>query len=237
MAADIVPRLRNLGALIFEILPEHLPALGLDGVQRQIEDLKKLWKLRPNCPTGPAVTLERAEPTPLSSRDVLEVSQRESALVAAIRASAMASANAGAPSSPSDPGYALLAFLIGDGRRASLARSLRYSILALLLGLGEGRTRALLDSYCAQCSPEPFAAVEADAFARFLRGQPSALRDVPWLDEVLAFEHALVRATLYGASSDVVWSTDPSALFEALDAGRLPSPGLVQRVAMRVQAG
>ena len=233
LVADIVPRLRNLGALIFEILPEHLPGVGLDGVQRQMEDLKSLWMLRPSSATKSKADLQRIAPLQPSATDVLEVSQWESSLVGAIRAAATTSAS----SSPSDAGHALFAFLIADGRRANLARALRYCILTLLFGLGEERTRALLDSYCAESSPEPFAAVEADAFAGFLRCQAWAMREVPWLDEILAFEHALVRATLYGESSDVAWSSDPSALLESLDAGGLPRDRLANRVTMRVQTG
>lgn len=176
--------------------------------------------------------LQRIAPLPPSAKDLLEVSQWESSLLAAVRAAGTTSATP----LPRDAGHALFAFLIGDGRRSNLARTLRYSILTLLLGLGEERTRALLDSYCAERSPEPFVAVEADSLAGFLRCQAWAMRDVPWLDEVLAFEHALVRATLYGESSKVVWSTDPPALLESLDAGRLPLDALSKRVTMRIEA-
>lgn len=40
---------------------------------------------------------------------------------------------------------------------------------------------------------------------------------------MLAFEHALVRATIHGVSTDVTWSVDPAMLFDSLDAGRLPA--------------
>jgi hypothetical protein len=43
----LLPRLPALGALIFELLPEHLPTVGLDGVQRQLEQLQALWRRRP----------------------------------------------------------------------------------------------------------------------------------------------------------------------------------------------
>ena len=46
IAVNLIPRLPNLGALIFEVLPQYLPRFGCDGVQRQIEALHQLWTLR-----------------------------------------------------------------------------------------------------------------------------------------------------------------------------------------------
>lgn len=44
-----------------------------------------------------------------------------------------------------------------------------------------------------------------------------------YLTQVLSFEHALVRASLFGESSTIRWSIDPSELFESLDRGVLPT--------------
>ena len=92
----------------------------------------------------------------------------------------------------------------------------------LILHLGAGATGSLLDEYCRASAPDPFPTVEAHQFATFLRAQPDRVAAIPFLSEVLAFEHALVRASLFGFPAEVRWSTDPGVLFEALDAGRLP---------------
>src|SRR5262249_23000774 len=47
MAASVIPRLPNLGALIFEILPGYVPKVGLDQIRRQLTLLNALWRLRP----------------------------------------------------------------------------------------------------------------------------------------------------------------------------------------------
>jgi hypothetical protein len=45
---------------------------------------------------------------------------------------------------------------------------------------------------------------------------------VPHLREVIAFEHALIRAHLYGDKTVVDWTADPTEILGALDQGRLP---------------
>lgn len=210
IAAGLIPRLANLGALIFELLPEHLPGMGLDGVQRQMEGLQELWRLRrQHVIHAPALRRGAAQATPA---DIAEVAQWEAALVDSFRA----------PGLRTDPGCALLGELVDDFRRANLARTLHYTVTSLLAGLGAHGAHALFDAYFDQHSPEPFAAVEAERFASFLLTQLPLHPRIRYLEEVLAFEHALVKATVHGTSSEIAWSADPTMLFEALDAGTLP---------------
>lgn len=217
IAAELIPRLPNLGALIFEVLPEHLSRIGLDGVHRQIEQLQPLWALRRSDEIRVAMTAcEVGEPTP---SDRGEVARWECALVDALRATP----GSGSTTADlrTDAGCALLGELVREFRRASLVRALHYTMTCLLAGLGPRGTRELLEAYFEGHPPEPFAAVEADCFARFLLAQLPRLH-VPQLAEVLAFERALVRATIHGVSTEVAWSVDPTQLFDSLDAGRLP---------------
>lgn len=219
IAASLMPRLPQLGALIFEILPEYVPSIGLDGVQRQIERLHGLWRLRPPdlLPVPyDAVCNERATP-----QDLAEVRTWENALVEAIGAKA-------------DSGCGLYRDLIVDFRKANLARALRYTMTALLAGLGARGTQELLEAYFDLQPPEPFAALEADAFAQFLLARVNHLSPIPHFEEVLAFEHALVRATTHGESCEITWTADPVQLFDALDAGVLPRDLLTQKSTLRI---
>ncbi|MDP9109260.1 MAG: DUF692 domain-containing protein, partial [Pseudomonadota bacterium] len=219
IAASVIPRLSNLGALMFEVLPEHLPQIGLDGVQRQLESLQPLWRLRP-----PRTIKVAALPgsSPCTSADVAEVALWEIALVDAVRAEP--SSTPASKALQGDPGCALLRELVADFRRANLARTLHYTMTALLAGLGTQGTCELLESYFNTHAPDPFAAIEADRFADFLHMHLQRFARVRYLDEILAFEHALIRATVHRVSSEIAWSADPTMLFEALDAGLLPPP-------------
>jgi hypothetical protein len=71
--------------------------------------------------------------------------------------------------------------------------------------------------------PDGFAAVEAHRFAVFLQARSELMSSVPYLSEVLAFEKALVDATLFGEPAELHWSIDPTLLLGELEAGRLPT--------------
>ena len=125
---------------------------------------------------------------------------------------------------------------IRDFRRANLARVLRYTITLLLLGLGARETAALLDAYFDAHPPEPFAAVEAEQFARYLSARLPLSGDIGHLEEVLSFEHALLRAAVFGQPSEIRWTVEPTALLESLEAGRLPAHLVQIPSTMRVSA-
>ncbi|HEX8969485.1 MAG TPA: DUF692 family protein [Chloroflexota bacterium] len=221
IAAQIIPRLPNLGALVFEILPEHLPGFGLARVEQQIEVLHDLWKLRP-----PAVRRAHKDAYLPSTRaadiaaDRVEVGRRETELAELLRAGGGPAGESKA--SPVDPGVHLVRTLVADFRRATLARALRFTLTALLGGLGQRGAQDLLDAYLEAYPPEPFGAVEADRCASFLRTCLPRMPAIPFLEEVLSYEHALVKAAIYGTSSEVRWSADPVRILESLDHGELP---------------
>jgi uncharacterized protein (UPF0276 family) len=236
IAAEVLPRLPNVGALIFEILPEHVPTLGLDGVDRQLQALREIWELRPprtlrsRPDTKPAATSDPDED------DLAEVRAWEAALVAALSGTGTAETPFG-ELLHGDPGLPVFRQLVEDFRRGALARTLRYTMTALLAGLGKRKTHELLDSYFASRQPDPYSAIEAHHFASFLLERPQALEQVRYSSELLQFEHALVKATIFGASSDVQWTVDPTSLLQALDRGRLPAELPTTRSTMRVDPG
>jgi len=213
VAAEIIPRLKNVGALIFEILPEHLETIGLDGVQRQLEALRQLWSLRTN--TEILVRCPAARSMKPSAADIAQVRAWEIALMNALE---------GAPgeSFKSDPGIGIMRRLISDFRSASLTRGMRFTITALLAALGAEQTELLLSTYLRSTAPDSFVAVESLHFARFLSRRPELIASIPYLAEVLRFEKALLSATLYGSTTELHWSTDPTLLLAELEVGRLP---------------
>jgi uncharacterized protein (UPF0276 family) len=219
LAAQVIPRLPNLGALIFELLPEYFDAVGVDGVNAQLAALSTLWKLRSPA-TGPTAASGRRidEPTP---GDLAAVQGWETSLYRTI---------AGSDSSEDhdqrladDPGIGVYHELVLDFRRGGLARTLRYTMTMLLLGLGAQGTYELLGCFFSDCPAQTYRAVEADNFARFLRQRTDLLGRVQYLSEVLDFEHALVRATVFGENSQIEWTADPTAILQALERRQLPS--------------
>jgi uncharacterized protein (UPF0276 family) len=213
LAAEWIPRMPNLGALVFEIIDEHVPALGLGGVERQLDALRALWTLRDPRRT---IVVRRGEPHARSTvagpvrywedtLGALAIGRHKSGVLADVLRQ--------------DAGLRVLQQLVRDSRQDLVAKGLRHTVTVLLDALGADGVRRLLDDFTRAHPPELFVSAEADAFARFLRGRD--LR-IPFLDEVLGFEHALIRAVLYGESSEIAFEHEPWTLLETLEMGRVP---------------
>ena len=214
LAAEVIPRLPNVGALIFEILPEYLGSIGLDGVHRQLETLRALWDTRAPRSIHISRRLQNIGHEPCTA-DIAEVCAWELSLTRALRGEFGEIVSG-------DPGCALMRKLIGDFRSAGLTRGLRFTITALLGGLGADATNQLLNEYFCSVPPDAFVAVESHQFVQFLVGRPQILAAVPYLQEILAFEAALVAATLFGETTELEWTADPTLLLDELQSGRLP---------------
>lgn len=214
-AAELLPRLTNVGALIFEILPEHLPRIGLDGVQRQLEALRALWSQRPARRIRMNAAAHVAPPP--SSADIAEVDAWERHLMDALEGETASGPLA------ADPGCEILRRLIRDARSASIARGLRYTITALLAGAGAEATTALVDAYCRSTPPDAYVALECHRFADHLRARPELIASVRYLDQVLAFERAVLVARVFGERTEVRWTVEPTRLLDALEQGFLPA--------------
>lgn len=147
--------------------------------------------------------------------DVVEVRAAEVALFDAIGERSIAA-------QAQDPACEVMRTLIRDFRSASLARGLRCTITALLAGLGPAATKSLLEEYFRSVPADTFVAVESHQFVQFLASRRGVEAAVPYLPEILAFEGALLSATLFRTSTELRWSADPTVLLEELQAGRLP---------------
>jgi uncharacterized protein (UPF0276 family) len=234
LAAEVLPQLPNVGALIFEILPEHLPNLGIDGVCRQLEALHALWKLRS---PRKASMVPAGNPSPLSvtfeAPSPSDMGKWECTIVDLLRGRPLSGPFADLEN---DPGSAVLRQLVGEFRRAAIVRTLRYSLTALLVSHDAHDIHELIETYCREYPADMYAALEGHRFATFLASRERLLAETPHLAELVAFEHALIRAAVFGASSNISWSVDPTQLFEALDEGRMPENPVSLRSSMIVAA-
>jgi uncharacterized protein (UPF0276 family) len=222
IAAEVLPRLPGLGALMFEVMPEHVHELGQDGVAAQVEQLAALWRLRPparvNSDSAPQTPRDPVV-SPPSADDVAQVRAWELALHRLV-----STAVAGEPGmDPAvDPGIEVYRTLIHDVRRGALAQTMHYTLTLLLLAVGSRTTAELLSAFFADCPPEAYRALEADHFASFVKTRPGVLDAHPHLPEVLDYEHALIRATVRAADTRIEWTADPTTILAALDRGQLP---------------
>jgi hypothetical protein len=206
---------------MFELLPEHFDAVGIDGVSEQVAELSELWSLRGPAPARPVSAAPQVgEPT---GEDLEAVRRWETSLYDVI----VGSAPPGLPypELESDPGVPVYRELVMDFRRGHLAQAMHYTMTLLLIGLGRQDTSELLGTYFSERPAQMYRALEVESFARFLTQRSELLDRVRYLREVLSYEHALIRATVLGEDSQIEWTADPTAILHALDRGH-PPPSL-----------
>ncbi len=220
ITAQLIPRLPNLGALIFEILPGFVPRLGIDSVRHQLAQLNARWRLRP---ARSVCVRRRSVLTADKSDEPGDVVEWERTLGMLAVGHLPTQADPDEHALALDPGLKVLQTLISEFRDGRISRAMRFTMTLMLAHLGPGRVHDLLQDFHTNSFPDIFTSGEVDRFANFLRSRMTALPPVPFLAEVLEFEHALIRAALYGTASRIEWNIDPGELFSALETGRVPS--------------
>ena len=224
LAAEVVPRMPNLGAMNFEVMPTYVQDMGLDGVRAQIGRIAEVWRLpRRQRVVAPRPARDVHPMAGAAEDDVLAWEQ-----ILGIGAVGHRSDGAGAMAATladlgDDPAIPLFRRLIGEGRSSQISRALHYTTVVMLACWGPETVHALLEDYSAEVYPDTFAAGEADRFARYVLGRLDDLPSIPYLAEILTFEHALARASLFGEPAVVRWSVDPAELFASLDRGAVPT--------------
>jgi uncharacterized protein (UPF0276 family) len=213
---DLVPRLPNLAAIIFEIFPSFVPLVGLDLVQAQIERLHELWSFRGTVPGPPRPRALRLESSP-DGADALPPEAWERALGALVIG--RDDAADGDDGLRDDPAISLVQGLIHEFRASMIVGVLRLTSRLLMLALGAEAFRTILASYWLATPPQMYASLEAEAFADHL-GELNL--EVPHLAQVLRFEQAVTATLTDGQTRVVAFEFEPLPLLRALAEGRLP---------------
>jgi hypothetical protein len=164
--AETLGRLPNLGALVFEILPQYIASIGPDRISRQIEDLVALWRRRPPVKVlmQPAEAIERHSPNEEATCDIVAWERTLGRIALGWPPLGKEAADLA-----EDPGGAVFEQLVREFRSGRVSRVLRYSMLALFRYLGTRAVDELVRAYCRTEPADIFTAVEAERFAAFLQ--------------------------------------------------------------------
>ena len=204
LAAEIMPDLPAVGAILFELAPQHLGNVDRAGFLRQIEALHRLWERR-----GKAALPETRGPASFG-RDINPAAW-EACLVQALAAP---------PAESDPPAIGLYRSLVASFRNGALADLLPHSLNLIAIGRGQARLEAILADYGDSTPPQLYPAHEALQFADWLAANPV---DLPYLHDMLTFESAIVRFASDGRGGEVVLEHDPSIIAAAVAAGRSPT--------------
>ena len=179
VAEGLIPSLANLRAVVFEIMPERVPEVGLPALAGQLGALRDLWsrrgrQVRSRAPGAWPETEPALEPAEWEALLGNAVTGRPLPPVGESGAAWLESARRGLD---------LYRTLAQEGRASALAAAAPRTIRVLLSCLGRAGTRALLAEFWACSLPEAMAAEEARCFLRFLGERQPAL---PGLAEAMA---------------------------------------------------
>jgi len=214
VAERVIPRLPNLGAIIFEIFPSFVPVVGLDLVEDQMHRLHALWARRAVA----EVPYESPTPITIHPPDGSQLMPEawERALGALVTGQPT-------PDGPSelrrDPGIRIVSGLIYEFRASMIVGTLRLTSRLLILALGAEAFRTILLGYSFKVPPQSYGSLEAEAFANYLR---SLELQIPHLAKVLEFEQATLATLTDDQPRVVKFTVEPLPLLRALAEGRLP---------------
>ncbi len=212
IAADVVPKLPALRAVVFEIVPEYLVSAGIGpaDVRRHLGHLHQLWDRRR---TGPARAGTGPAPTVTAPGDVAVETAAEQALARSVT-------DPDAPP-PTSPGEAVMRRLVAAIRRGLTVTVLPLSLRLIRLTAGGQAVEEVFAHCWRRRPPELYADAEAvhvaEAARAVCRGR------VPHLDEVLAFELALVDLARDGDARPLRFTCAPEPLLAALGRGERPT--------------
>ncbi len=154
-----LPRLRNVRAVIFEALPNHLMEMGAEGLRRQLEAIHRI--------VDESRTVRRGRP----SRARRPTAPRRGSAVndAEWQRRVIAYTTRRSPVPPDDdPGYLVLRELTDKARLGRIAVGARQTVLDLRDEIGVAGVQQLADNYLRECCAEVWTSAEADSFEHWV---------------------------------------------------------------------
>lgn len=216
---EVVPKLPNLKAIIFELFSSFVPRFGLNATLDELLKLRDLWALR--VPTRRFADIKARQPVVLSPSTKVGPGTWEQALGNVV---------IGRPPEPGlenelaeDPGSQLIKGLIKEFRGSMVVSVYRLTSRLLVLALGADIFRALLEDFWSITPPRQYAGSEGDAFADYL--VEKNLR-IPQLQAICAFERATLATLRDGVTRTARFDVNPLPMLKALSDGvLLENPG------------
>jgi uncharacterized protein (UPF0276 family) len=232
-ALRLARRLPNLQAIVFEVFPPHMAALGPAGFRRELENMRRIWDARgADLRQIPAPTARRPVASqPLDAGSPVPVSPVEWENALGSLVTRQPAGGRAAHLLAEDPGIEILRKLVDDFRSGVLVRTLPLTTRLLLFEIGLRRLQELLADFFRQNTPELFGSREAAHFGQFLRRHSISVRG---FDSILEFELATIQTLMDQQSRTVVFPFDPMPVLRALGEGRIPEVWIEQETEIQI---
>lgn len=213
ISLKVARSLPNLKAIIFEMQPDFMDQLPAAAFGRQLQQLRKIWDARGKAVTGKPVK----QPAAAAPESAVTVKEWETNL-GRLALGRQAGEAAWATEIAADKGLQIIRELIYNFRASALVTSLQLSTRLIRLALGEGVFKEIVSRFFEATPPELFPYKAALRFAKFIKGRYA----VRYLDGMLAYEIAGLRARSEGRSRTVQLDFNPFPVIRALSQCELP---------------
>jgi uncharacterized protein len=167
IVVDLVPRLPNLRAINFEIMPERVADIGLAAVAAQLGRMKDVWNQRAVHPKRPGFAAERL---PATEPAIHDPGTWETLLGCAINNLPQPEFNGTALEwwRSCKPAIDIYRVMVGEGRASAVLSAAPSTTRLLLKQRGAAGTRDLLAEFWRHSTPAYTSEDEATKFFRFL---------------------------------------------------------------------
>ncbi len=233
IALDLIPHLPNLKAIIFEVFPSFVPAIGFEVIKEQLELTRKIWNSR-----GSKIFMINPPHSGMGSTQKGQNESKNPPYSIVEWEKVVSDLALGRPVDPNssvaqvmikDRGITLVRSLIKEFRASMIVSVLRLSSRYLILALGADIFRMYLEDFWSKNRPCQYASTEAAQFGEYMKSMDLK---VPQFGSLLEFELAIVETLLDGKARVTTFSVDPIPLFKALVEGKLPDkvgePGIFE---------
>jgi uncharacterized protein len=210
----IIPRLKNLRAIIYEIEPSYLSVVDDNLIKSQLKQLHKLWELKTLVAESNLLNSFTNHKYIHQNYDTGESpTPNEWEMVLGTLSIGYSSRNKLAKELSSDPGMEIIKKRIETVRSSLVIRSLKLTSTLLIIGLGLEKFKSLLREYWQQEYPELFAMSEGKGFAKFLAKKNL---NVQYLDKVLELELAMLNSFIKNEIKQIQFNYDPRPVLNSL---------------------
>jgi len=215
LAKKLIPKLTNLSAIIFELFPSYYPQFGSSDIRSQLKLIHKLWNNRPTqSPKVESLSIQFPKKK-LFIYTPIEWEKTLGSLVTHQQIDNQLSREL-----YDDPAIKLYKKLIHSFRASMIIQTLKITTRLLSLTLGKVHFNELLEKYFKELTPNQFASSEAKQFTHYLLNKKLK---VQYLDEVIAFELAVISTLLDNKNRIVRFDHEPLPVLMSILKNVLPS--------------
>lgn len=219
---NVVGRLPNLKALMFEIDPDAFIKTPEAAIRSQLIAMQRIWNKRGRNYRKK----ELKHPVNIEQvfNETISVNDWECTVGKLI--SGKNSENELAKELLNDKGIAIIKDLVFNFRGSVLISILKLTTRLLRLSVGEDAFNKYVDDFFDSAIPELLPIIAAEQFSEYIKSKKIT---VPYLEKILEYELASVRTAIDKQNRSVSFDFDPLPVFAALENAKLPAGQFVNK--------